>query len=243
MAVADSVSQVRGPAAGSAALRELRASLSTPSRRLQLAVKRAVDLAGAAAGLIVGAPFLALLAALIRLDSPGPATFSQSRLGRDGRVFRMHKFRTMVDGAQMALNPDGSTRVTQHDPRLTRMGARLRPKGLDELPQLVNVLRGEMSLIGPRPDHDFQLQHYAAGDCRKLAMRPGITSLAQVSGRNALPWRRRTELEIYYVDHFTLWLDLQIAWRTVGVALQGAGAYNPEPDEGPDSPALAGKDR
>ncbi len=241
--MADSASRARGPAAEAATLRALRAGLPTPSRRLQLAVKRAVDVAGAVAGLAVGAPLLALLAVLIRLDSPGPAVFSQPRLGRDGRVFRMCKFRSMVDGAPMALNPDGSTRVTQRDPRLTRVGARLRPRGLDELPQLVNVLRGEMSLIGPRPDHDFQLQHYAAGDYRKLAMRPGITSLAQVSGRNALPWRRRTELEIYYVDHFTLWLDLQIAWRTVGVSLRGAGAYNPEPDHDRDSPAVAGQER
>ena len=201
--------------------------LSTPSRRLQLVIKRILDLVVASLALFILSPLIALLAFLIRRESPGPPVFSQRRLGRGGRVFAICRLRSMVDGAPMVLNADGSTRVVDDDPRVTRLGARLRALGLDELPQLVNVLRGDMSLIGPRPDHDFQLQYYADADYRKLAMRPGITSLAQVSGRNALPWRERTALEIEYVERFSLWLDLQIAWRTVGVVLRGRGVNNP----------------
>jgi undecaprenyl phosphate N,N'-diacetylbacillosamine 1-phosphate transferase len=200
---------------------------SSPSRRCQESIKRVLDVVVSALALLILGPCILLLALLIRLSSPGPAFFSQPRLGRWGRPFTIYKLRTMVDGAPVRLNPDGSTCVVDGDPRVTPLGARLRARGLDELPQLLNVLKGEMSLIGPRPDHDFQLQHYRHWDCRKLAMRPGITSLAQVSGRNALPWRVRTELEAEYVDRFSLWLDLQIALRTVGLVLSGRDANNP----------------
>jgi undecaprenyl phosphate N,N'-diacetylbacillosamine 1-phosphate transferase len=168
---------------------------------------------------------------MVRLDSPGPAFFSQPRLGRWGRLFTLYKLRSMVEGAPVVLNPDGSTRVVDGDPRVTRLGRFLRRFGLDELPQLVNIVRGEMSLVGPRPDHDFQAQYYGEGDFRKLAMRPGITSLAQVSGRNTLSWRQRTDLEIEYVECFSLGLDMQIAWRTVGVVVRGTGLNNPSPPD------------
>jgi lipopolysaccharide/colanic/teichoic acid biosynthesis glycosyltransferase len=207
-------------------LRDYRLGLSTPSRRTQLVIKRILDLVGATVALILLSPLLALLAMLLRLESPGPAVLAQRRLGRGGRVFTLYKLRTVVDGAPMVLNLDGSTRVVDDDPRVTRLGAKLRRLGLDELPQLVNVLRGAMSLIGPRPDHDFQLPYYTERDYRKLAMRPGITSLAQASGRNALPWRERMALEIEYVERFSLWLDVQIAWRTVGVVVRGIGVNN-----------------
>jgi lipopolysaccharide/colanic/teichoic acid biosynthesis glycosyltransferase len=196
-------------------------------RRLQLAAKRILDLSVAGAGLVLLSPLLALLALLIRLESPGPAFIRQSRLGRRGAVFGMFKLRTMRVGAPMVLNPDGSTCVLDNDPRVTYLGGRLRRWGLDELPQLINVLRGEMSLVGPRPDHDFQLPHYSHADLVKLTMRPGITSLAQVSGRNALPWPERMALEIEYVNRFSLWLDLQIVGRTPGVLLRGRGVNNP----------------
>jgi len=190
-------------------------------------VKRIFDLGLACLGLVFLSPLLLLLALLIRLGSPGPALFRQQRLGRYGRPFTIYKLRTMVDGAPMVLNPDGSTCVVDGDTRVTSLGVRLRRWGLDELPQLVNVLRGEMSLVGPRPDHDFQLRHYTEPDRVRLAMRPGITSLAQVSGRNALTWRQRMALEIEYVNRFSLWLDLQILWRTAGVILHGRGLNNP----------------
>jgi len=209
---------------------------STPARRCQESIKRVIDIVVSALALIVLGPGILLLAVLIRIGSPGPAFFVQRRLGRWGRPFTIYKLRTMVDGAPMRLNPDGSTCVVNDDPRVTPLGARLRARGLDELPQLFNVLKGEMSLIGPRPDLDFQLQHYGGRDRRKLAMRPGITSLAQVSGRNTLPWRERTVLEVEYVDRFSLWLDLQIAWRTGGVVLRGSGAHNPAQGGGPEAP-------
>ena len=202
-------------------------ALDSPRRRVELAAKRALDLIAGTVTLVVLTPLLALLALLVRLESPGHALFSQPRLGCQGQVFPMWKLRSMVDGAPMVLNPDGSTRVVDGDPRVTPLGARLRALGLDELPQLVNILKGDMSLIGPRPDHDFQLAYYAGDDYRKLAMRPGITSLAQVSGRNALPWHARMALEIEYVERFSLLLDLRIAWRTVGVVLRGTGVNNP----------------
>ena len=200
---------------------------SSPSRRYQALVKRVMDVVVAAVALVLFSPWLGLLALLIRLESPGPAFFRQRRLGRWGTVFTLYKLRTMVDGAPLVLHPDGSTCVVEGDPRVTRLGGRLRAHGLDELPQLLNVLKGEMSLIGPRPDHDFQLPQYRGRDHRKLAMRPGITSLAQVSGRNTLSWRERMALEVEYVDRFSLWLDLRIACRTLGVALWGSGANNP----------------
>ena len=203
-------------------------SLCGPARRLQMALKRVVDVAVAGPGLVILSPLLALLALLIRRGSPGPAFFQQARLGRYGQVFTIYKLRTMVDGAPLVLNDDGSTRVVSGDPRVTGLGAKLRLFALDELPQLLNVLRGEMSLVGPRPDLDFQLQHYRGSDWCRLAMRPGMTSLAQVSGRNTLTWRERMELEVEYVERFSLLLDLQIAWRTVGVVVGGVGV-NQEP--------------
>jgi lipopolysaccharide/colanic/teichoic acid biosynthesis glycosyltransferase len=220
-----------------AAARAYHCGLCTPSRRLQEALKRALDLAVAILALAALSPLLALLALWVRLDSPGPALFRQRRLGRWGRPFTIYKLRTMGQGAPMLLNPDGSSRVVDGDPRLTRAGRGLRRLGLDELPQLVNVLRGEMSLVGPRPDHVFQRADYRSGDYGKLAMRPGITSLAQVSGRNTLPWRERVALEVDYVDRFSLWLDLRVACRTLGVVLRGTGLFDPALPEGADRPS------
>jgi len=216
-----------GPDFRSAALSKYWIERPASARRWQLVIKRAADVVLGGLALVALSPLLALLALLIRIESPGPAIFSQRRLGRWGQVFTIYKLRTMVDGAPMVLNPDGSTRVEDGDPRVTRLGAVLRRWGLDELPQLYNVLRGDMSLVGPRPDHDFQLPYYTERDYGKLAMRPGITSLAQVSGRNVLSWRQRMALELEYVERFSLWLDLQIAWRTVGIILRGSGVNDP----------------
>jgi lipopolysaccharide/colanic/teichoic acid biosynthesis glycosyltransferase len=223
-----------------AAARAYHRALRSPARRLQQALKRALDLAVATLVLVGLSPLLALVALWVRLDSSGPVLFRQRRLGRWGRPFTMYKLRTMVHGAPMHLNPDGSSRVVDGDRRLTRAGRLLRRLGLDELPQLVNVLRGEMSLVGPRPDHVFQRADYRSGDYGKLAMRPGITSLAQVSGRNSLPWRERVALEVEYVERFSLWLDLQIACRTLGVVVRGTGLFDPALPEGADRPRPRG---
>jgi len=161
-------------------------------------VKPLLDRAGAAAALVVLSPVLALLAVAVVVDSGRPVFFRQPRLGRDGRPFRMVKFRTMRPGAPAAFLPDGSTLVEASDPRVTRVGRILRETSLDELPQLLNVLRGEMSLVGPRPDLVEQRALYDGEDAHKLRVRPGITGLSQVSGRNGLPWRDRLKIDARY---------------------------------------------
>jgi lipopolysaccharide/colanic/teichoic acid biosynthesis glycosyltransferase len=175
---------------------------------------------------IVLAPLILILVVAIRLDSAGPAILRQRRLGRYGRVFHMYKLRSMYDNCAVHFNADGSTCVVEGDPRVTRVGRWLRTVGLDELLQLINVIKGEMSIVGPRPDQDFHLQWYTVRGCRKLAMRPGITSLGQVSGRNAIPWERRFEYELVYVEQFSLWLDFRILLLTIKVVLSGFGSYN-----------------
>ena len=179
--------------------------------------KRALDYALAAAGLAAAAPVLLALAAAIRLESPGGVLFVQERLGRDGRPFRLLKFRTMKP-APIEYNADGSTRVGDADARVTRIGRYLR-SGLDELPQLVNILRGEMSLVGPRPDLVHQRVLYASGEERKLEVLPGITGLSAVIGRTDVPWKDRIRIDVWYIDHWNLQLDLQIVIETLAMAL------------------------
>jgi undecaprenyl phosphate N,N'-diacetylbacillosamine 1-phosphate transferase len=177
-------------------------------------IKRALDYA--VAGVILGgtAPLMGAIAAAIRLDSRGPALFVQDRVGRDGRPYRMYKFRTMRTGAPLVLNPDGSTRADSSDQRITRVGRLLRG-GLDELPQLLNVLRGEMSLVGPRPELTSQAHLYSEAERDKLAVLPGITSLAAVLGRNEIPWKERIGIDLRYIRRWRLGLDLKIMLQTV----------------------------
>lgn len=201
-------------------------SLRTPGRLLQLALKRFLDIVLIVASSPIWGPLVLLLMLLIWLDSPGPVIFRQRRLGQYGRVFVMFKLRSMRHGCETILSSDGSTRVFEGDARVTRIGRVMRSTGLDELPQLLNVLKGDMSLVGPRPDQDFHIKHYRPLDYRRLAMRPGITSLGQVSGRNAVSPRRRMVREIQYVRNFSIWLDVKILRRTLRVITQGTGAYN-----------------
>jgi lipopolysaccharide/colanic/teichoic acid biosynthesis glycosyltransferase len=184
---------------------------------LGYAIKRALDYGLAAGGLVACAPALAAIAAAIALDSPGGVFYRQDRLGRGGRTFRLLKFRTMRD-APIRYNPDGSTRIDPHDDRVTRVGRWLR-SGADELPQLVNVLRGEMSLVGPRPDMASQRALYTGDDERKLAALPGLTSLAVVLGRNDIPWKQRVAMDLRYIERWTLWLDLRILVMTLAMPL------------------------
>lgn len=176
-------------------------------------VKRTLDVGLAGAGLVVLSPLMAGIAAAIRIDSSGPALFVQERLGKNGRVFRMLKFRTMRE-APIRYNADGSTRIDASDDRITRVGRYLRG-ALDELPQLINVVRGDMSLIGPRPDMASQRALYDPTDEGKLAVRPGITSLAVVHGRNELPWKQRIAIDKKYIEHWSLLLDARIAAQTL----------------------------
>jgi lipopolysaccharide/colanic/teichoic acid biosynthesis glycosyltransferase len=185
--------------------------------------KPALDRAAAAVLLVALSPVLLLTAAAVVADSGLPVFFLQPRLGRGGRPFRILKFRTMRPGAPAALLPDGSTLVAPRDPRVTRVGRLLRVTSLDELPQLVNVLRGDMSLVGPRPDLVEQERLYDDEVRPKLWVRPGITGLAQVSGRNGLPWRERLRLDARYAQRVSLAGDLRILLRTVGVVVRGSG--------------------
>lgn len=180
-----------------------------------MTVKRAIDLVCAAVLLIAFAPLLAIIALVVRANSPGPAIFRQKRLGRNGRIFRICKFRTMVQNAPDLRNADGSSCCPRQDPRVTGLGAFLRRTSLDELPQLWNVLRGDMSLVGPRPDQEDQLKWYTPEDQDKLKMRPGITGLAQISGRNRISWTARKRLDVAYVQEWSLWKDCRILCGTI----------------------------
>lgn len=177
---------------------------------IQLALKRLGDIVLAAGGLILGLPLFLLIPLLVRLESPGPVIFCQMRSGRYGLPFRMFKFRTMIDGAPHLRNPDGSAFIERNDARVTHVGRWLREFSLDEIPQLFNVLRGEMSIVGPRPEKPDYTAELPAWALEKLLVRPGCLSLTLIRGRNALPWATRNELDIDYVRNFSLALDTKI---------------------------------
>jgi lipopolysaccharide/colanic/teichoic acid biosynthesis glycosyltransferase len=184
--------------------------------------KRILDLLIAVPVLIMLAPMFAIIAVLIRRDSPGPAFYRQTRVGLDGREFRLIKFRTMVAGAEFigaGLHNDVG------DPRITKVGARLRALSIDELPQLVNVLIGDMSIVGPRPTLRDQVERYTPDQRRRLRARPGITGLAQISGRSTLPWSQRIVIDVHYVDNWSLGLDLAIMLRTIPALLRRHETY------------------
>jgi lipopolysaccharide/colanic/teichoic acid biosynthesis glycosyltransferase len=181
------------------------------------AVKRALDYGLAAAGILACAPAMAAIAVAIKIDSPGGVFYVQERLGRGGRTFRLLKFRTMRD-APIRYNPDGSTRIDPADDRVTRVGRFLRGAA-DELPQLINILRGEMSIVGPRPDMASQRHLYTAEEERKLGALPGLTSLAVVHGRNEIPWKERIAIDMQYIERWSLWLDLRILAQTLAMPL------------------------
>jgi lipopolysaccharide/colanic/teichoic acid biosynthesis glycosyltransferase len=174
-------------------------------------VNRVLDVAGASLGLALASPFLAAAAIAIKLDDGGPVLYRQQRVGKDGREFELVKLRTMVLGAE---RQGAGWAVNHGDPRITRVGKALRRISLDEVPQLWNVVRGEMSLIGPRPTLAYQVEQYTARQRRRLDVRPGITGWAQVQGRASLPWEERIELDVWYVEHRSPWLDLKILART-----------------------------
>lgn len=181
----------------------------------QSAAKRLTDIAASSFMLVVLSPLLALIAIAIRLDSNGGVMFRQKRLGRGGSTFTLYKFRTMIENAPDLRNADGSTFNSPHDSRVTRVGRFLRRTSLDELPQLFNVLSGTMSLVGPRPDQVDQARFYSRADWLRTVVKPGITGLAQVSGRNAITWAARKQVDLEYVARQSLLLDLKILWQTI----------------------------
>jgi lipopolysaccharide/colanic/teichoic acid biosynthesis glycosyltransferase len=193
-------------------------------------VNRAADVALAGTTLLVVSPFLALAAIAIKLEDGGPVLYRQTRVGRDGVDFELLKLRTMVVGAETL---GAGLAVDRGDPRITRIGRVLRKLSLDELPQLWNVVRGEMSVIGPRPTLRYQVEQYDERQRHRLDVRPGITGWAQINGRAALPWAERIELDVWYVEHRSALLDLRILARTPLALFRGTykgqtGGWRPE---------------
>jgi lipopolysaccharide/colanic/teichoic acid biosynthesis glycosyltransferase len=193
---------------------------AAPPRRDSAAyriMKRAIDLSVALVALVFGSPFLLVAAVMIKIDSPGPVVFSQRRIGRGGRIFSLYKLRSMVDRRESdgQLLADGK--------RLTRVGRILRATSLDELPQLVNVIKGDMSLVGPRPLLPEYLERYSARQARRHEVEQGITGWAQINGRNAIGWEEKFDLDVWYVDHRSLGLDCRIVLMTMARVVRREG--------------------
>jgi lipopolysaccharide/colanic/teichoic acid biosynthesis glycosyltransferase len=195
--------------------------------------RRAFDVVVAGSALLVASPFLALAVVAIRLESRGKAIYRQRRVGKDGRPFDVLKLRTMVSGAERM---GAGLAVSEGDTRITRVGRLLRRTSLDEMPNLVNVLRGEMAIVGPRPTVPVQVDRYTERQRGRLAVKPGITGWAQVNGRTELPWDERIELDLWYIEHRSWRLDLRILWLTVRMVFGGHGLYRGEAPAWRDPP-------
>jgi lipopolysaccharide/colanic/teichoic acid biosynthesis glycosyltransferase len=192
-------------------------------------LSRALDVVLAMALLVVTSPVLALAALAIRLESRGPVFYRQLRVGRDGEPFELWKLRTMVPGAESI---GAGLYVLEGDPRITRTGRLLRRLSLDELPNLINVLRGDMAIVGPRPTVQEQVDRYTDRQRRRLEVKPGITGWAQIKGRTSLPWPERIELDVWYVEHRSLALDLRILRKTARMLATGHGLYSEDLKQG-----------
>jgi lipopolysaccharide/colanic/teichoic acid biosynthesis glycosyltransferase len=198
--------------------------------RVQRKLKRALDVVVSAAALTACAPLLLLIAVAIKLDSRGPILFDRTRVGMDGRLFTMHKFRTMTVDAEQRLadleqENEGGARLIKirHDPRITPVGRWLRRYSLDELPQLVNVIQGDMSLVGPRPQYPSEVALYTEHQRRRLAVPAGLTGLWQISARDCSDFDEWVRLDLEYVDNWSIWLDLKILAKTLGAVAHGTG--------------------
>ena len=199
---------------------------------LRLLLKDLFDRCAAAVVLLLLAPLMVALGVIIRLSDGGPALFTQVRVGKNGRAFRIYKFRTMVVDAEQrkeqliaSSDTDGILFKLRNDPRVTAMGACLRRWSIDELPQLVNVFLGDMSLVGPRPAVPDEVANYAEHVHRRLVVKPGLTGLWQVNGRSDLSWDESVRLDLRYVENWSFALDVQILWKTISVMFRGSGAY------------------
>jgi colanic acid biosynthesis glycosyl transferase WcaI len=196
--------------------------------KIRMSIKRVTDVLIATIGMVLAAPLFLLIAVLVRLESPGPVIFRQLRSGRNRRPFFMYKFRTMYEGVAHLRNSDGSAYVGRNDPRVTRVGRWLREFSLDEIPQLLNVLRGDMSIIGPRPETPQYTDELPAWALEKLRLRPGCLSMSLIYGRNELPWQARNRLDLDYVRNYSFWLDLTIFFRGVwAMLITRRGVYSP----------------
>ncbi|MGL6167814.1 MAG: sugar transferase [Fusobacteriaceae bacterium] len=186
-------------------------------------IKKVIDMLGSIILLVLLSPIFIILTFLIKIDDKGKVFFLQERLGKNGKVFKMYKFRTMKENAPDIRMADGSTFNSDDDPRVTKTGKFLRKSSLDELPQIINVLKGEMSFIGPRPDLPDHLKEYVGNEFDKLLVKPGMTGYAQVHGRNDLPWKERFKYDIYYAKNYSLMLDIKIIVDTIKIILTGKG--------------------
>ena len=195
------------------------------SRWLRSPVRRALDLALAGIALVLAGPVLLVATAAIRLETHGHAVFRQRRVGRDGVAFDLYKLRSMVSGAE---GMGSGLAIDAGDARITRVGHVLRRTSIDELPNLVTVLRGEMSLIGPRPTVQVQVDRYSERQRARLSIRPGLTGWAQINGRASLPWAERIDLDLWYIEHATPALDLKVLIASVRLAVTGRGLYRGE---------------
>lgn len=193
---------------------------------LNLFLKRLIDLVGSGIGLIIISPFLIIIALLIKTTSPGPVFFFQERLGKNGRVFKIIKFRTMVVNAEKL--GDGLSVKDDSDSRITKIGRFLRSTSLDELPQLFNVFKGEMSLVGPRPPvpyHPYKYEEYTEVQRKRFTMRPGITGLSQIRVRNSVSWDDRIVVDLKYIESFSVLLDIRILFQTFFKLLRKEDIY------------------
>jgi sugar transferase EpsL len=191
-------------------------------------LKRALDVFVALMGMAVLSPLLLAITVLLLLRLGRPVFFLQERVGLDGRPFRIIKFRTMTRDAEQRTQGQW---ITAGNPYVTPSGRFLRKTSLDELPELVNVLKGDMSLVGPRPTLSEQVAGYDSFQCRRLEVRPGITGWAQVNGRNSISWTERIKLDVWYVDHWTPWLDIRILLMTIGQVLRRRGVEDVPPED------------
>lgn len=195
-------------------------------------IKRGIDLAVATFGLILCAPTMIFIAILVKLDSPGPIIFAHKRIGKDGKGFKMFKFRSMVHDAEEILKRDSELKRAyendykiKSDPRITKIGKFIRNHSLDELPQIINVLRGEMSLVGPRPVIEDELRKYGPLAEKLLVVKPGITGLWQISGRSNISYEERVKIDTDYIENYSILMDLKILFKTIPVVIFGSGAY------------------
>lgn len=196
------------------------------TRKIQMLVKRLFDICVSLVVLIPFLPIWVIIALLVKLTSPGPVFFLQDRPGKNKKIFKVYKFRTMRPGSEKMVK---GVEVMKDDDRVTAIGHFLRRSKLDEIPQCLNVLKGEMSLIGPRPERVASLADYDDEISKRLNMLPGMTGLAQVSGNIYLSLQDRYKLDVYYVEHYSLWMDVKILMRTVGVVLLGEERYVDKP--------------
>lgn len=218
--------------------------LRESSRTLSLVIKRVIDFAGSLTGLVVLSPLFLIITILIKLDSTGPTVFKQTRLGLNGKPFIFYKFRSMLNNSDSSVHQEyiyeqihgeevkatllhGGEKAFKlvEDGRVTKVGRILRRTSLDELPQLINVLKGEMSLVGPRPPIPYEVKMYKEWYKRRLTVVPGITGLWQVSGRSELSFEDMVRLDIAYVDNWSVWLDIKILFKTIWVVLRRRGAW------------------